>query len=57
MFYLYWLILSPHAHLRDTAPLAGAPRVVGVDGAVFPVGSGGGEGVGIGVVGAGIDGE
>ena len=47
---------SPHGDLRDVAPLADALGVVGVDGAVFPLGGGGGEGFSVGVVGAGIDG-
>ena len=47
---------SPHGDLRDVAPLADALGVVGVDGAVFPFGGIGGEGFGIDVVGAGVDG-
>jgi hypothetical protein len=49
--------LSTHHDLRDVAPLAGALGVVGVDGAVFPLGGGGGHAGGVDVVGAGIDGE
>ena len=42
---------------RDVAPLADALGVVGVGGAVAPLGGGGGEGFVVGVVGAGVDGE
>lgn len=48
--------LSPHGDLRDITPLADALGVVGVDGAVAPFGGGGGEGFGVDVVGAGVDG-
>ena len=47
----------PHRDLRDIAPLSDALGVVGVDGAVFPLGGGRGEGGGVDVVWAGIEGE
>ena len=49
--------LPPYHDFRDVAPLADALGVVGVGGAVFPLGGGGGEGFGIGVIGAGVEGE
>lgn len=48
---------SSYSDLRDVAPLADALGVFGVGGAVFPLGGGGGEGFGVDVVGAGIEGE
>jgi len=42
---------------EDFAPLAGGGIVHPEDGAVFPLGEGGGEGVGVEVVGGGIEGE
>ena len=48
---------SPHGDFRGVAPLADSLGVLGVDGAVFPLGGGGGEGGGVDVVGAGVDGE
>lgn len=47
----------PHADLCDIAPLGEALGVLGVDDAVFPHGGRGGEGGGVGVVGAGVHGE
>ena len=54
---LYVRASSPHRDLRDVAPLADALGVFGVGGAVTPLGGGGGEGLGVRVVGAGVDGE
>lgn len=48
---------SAYADLRDIAPLSHALGVIGVDGAVFRHGGRGGEGGGVGVVGAGVHGE
>lgn len=49
-------IHPPHGNLSDVAPLADALGVLGVGGAVAPLGGGGGEGFGVDVVGAGVDG-
>ena len=48
---------APEGDGEDFAPLAGGGVVHPEDGAVFPLDEGGGEGVGVEVVGGGIEGE
>ena len=50
-------MISADSHGDGGAPLASFLVVEEVDGAVLPGGSAGGEGLGVGVVGAGVDGE